>query len=413
MPSDYERRQIDDPMAIVEYREMYDPVEKEWVAIPASDTEAWEKDIAEGVQMTNQKLYDAKLEAEAAELKKEVEEGMAFTNLTTFINPKTTIYGNGEKSVWIQIRALPIERLTNNIRADDAYSSTNPQEAANISNTLVKLGKSKQYTFKFLAPPELLEQLSHDWQPYDSVAGMIAQTGTSIFNSTIEQLKGLDPSFYTAGNKSIAQVIKEITNRIKETANSINKSDKKKWAASLNAIVGQLQQMTRGGDVANFRVDTPLSYKGSERRSFSLPFTLINLDKDKNHENVVFPVKLLEMLSSPAYPKVANQNFNSDIILPYLFEIKTTPGDLIICDLAVLKQVQPTWKGPWIDGYPSRCELRLDFTEYRPLEQKVFYGYKTETQIMNIKIKTIQEDRWNTKEMTPFKLNENNVGTTK
>ena len=113
--------------------------------------------------------------------------------------------------------------------------------------------------------------------------------------------------------------------------------------------------------------------------------------------NVVMPVKLLEMLSSPAYPKQANRNFNSDIILPYLFELKTVPGDLIICDLAVLKQVQPTWKGPWIDGYPSRCELRLDFYEYRPLEQKVFYGYNNSGSVINVKIKAIQEDRWATK----------------
>lgn len=383
MPGDYKRITITDNIG-TQYLH-YDPRRRNYVAIPP-DTQG----------------------------RKEIEESESFVSLskTIITNPKSTVYT--ENSIWIQIRALPIERLTNNIRAADAYSSTNPQEAANISNTLVKLGKSKQYTFKFLAPPELLEQLSHDWQPYDSVAGSISQTGTSIFNSMVEQLKGLDPSFYNAGNKSPAQMIKNIANRIKDNANSINKSGKKQWATTLNTIIDQIQQMTRGGDVANYRVDTPLSYKGSERRSFSLPFTLINVDKDKNHENVVFPVKLLEMLSSPSYPEVANQNFNSDIILPYLFEIKTTPGDLIICDLAALKQVQPTWKGPWIDGYPSRCELRLDFTEYRPLEQKVFYGYNSASKIMNINIKSLQDDRWkNTKVMEPWKAQETTQPTKK
>lgn len=365
-----------------------------------------------------EKIEEAKATARKAEIdrqtnlvyeKQEYEKEFDKFSKTIITNPNSTVYGDNN-SIWIQMRALPIERLTNNIRADDAYKLNGPQ-TSNISNSLVKLSNSKQYTFKFLAPPEILEQLSHDWQPYDSVAGSISQTGTSIFNSMVEQLKGLDPTLYNAGNKSISQIIKNIADRIKNTANSINKSDKKQWATTLNTIIGQIQQMTRGGDVANYRVDTPLSYKGSERRSFSLPFTLINVDKGKNHENVVFPVKLLEMLSSPSYPEVANQNFNSDIILPYLFEIKTTPGDLIICDLAVLKQVQPTWKGPWIDGYPSRCELRLDFTEYRPLEQKVFYGYNSASKIMNINIKSLQDDRWkNTKIMqATANFNENNV----
>lgn len=406
MPGDYERITITDNIG-TQYLH-YDPIIRDYISIPP-DTQDWEKDISEGEQITKLNLQ---LEAETEGWRKEIEESESFVSLskTIITNPKSTVYT--ENSIWIQIRALPIERLTNNIRADKAYKYNEPQKS-NISDSLVKLSKSAQYTFKFLAPPEILEQLSHDWQPYDSVAGSISQTGTSIFNSMVEQLKGLDPSFYNAGNKSIAQVIKEIANRIKNTANSINKSDKKKWATSLNAIIGGIQEMTRGGDVANYRVDTPLSYKGSERRSFSLPFTLINVEGGKNHENVVFPVKLLEMLSSPSYPEVANQNFNSDIILPYLFEIKTTPGDLIICDLAVLKQVQPTWRGPWIDGYPSRCELRLDFTEYRPLEQKVFYGYNNLNKILNVSIKTLQEDRWNTKEMQPFKFNEKNLPTKK
>jgi hypothetical protein len=88
---------------------------------------------------------------------------------------------------------------------------------------------------------------------------------------------------------------------------------------------------------------------------------------------VSIPVKMLQSLSSPAYPEDGNM-VNADIILPYLFKIKTEPGNLIFSDLAVLKQVQPTWKGPYIDGEPTRCELRLSFQEYRPLEQSVFFS---------------------------------------
>jgi hypothetical protein len=104
-------------------------------------------------------------------------------------------------------------------------------------------------------------------------------------------------------------------------------------------------------------------------------FTLINVQEGLNKDIVAMPVKLLMSMSSPSYSN-DNDKANADIILPYLFELHTEPGDLIDCDLAVLKTVNPTWKGPWIDGQPSRCELRLSFTEYRPLESKVFFADK-------------------------------------
>ena len=220
-----------------------------------------------------------------------------------------------------------------------------------------------------------METINHSWEAYDSVASTIAGFYAKFGISLPEQARGLSPAFRQENfTKGIGAAAAILTNELGRLISS-----PETFKTPMNDLVNWGRSAAIGGYVANYRVDTPLQYKGSERRQFDLVFNLMNTDAGKNHENLVLPVKLLEMLSTPSYNYMggtADQNFNADIILPYLFSLRTAPGDLLTVDLAVLKSVQPTWKGPWIDGYPSRCELRLTFTEYRPLEQGVFYGDK-------------------------------------
>jgi len=305
---------------------------------------------------------------------------------TIFENPKTDVLSfkkDGKKLVWVEIEAIPIHKLTGNVRAQKAFKDTaNPQK--NYEDALaIRLEGAKKYTFRFLAQQELIETISHDWQPYDSVGSTIAGAYATFGISTLEQIKALGPEFRKG---SVSEIIKALQTKFSTATTQIQSSDKK-TETILNILSSTLSAAAKGGYVANYRVDTPLQYKGSERRSFELTFTLINTQPGKNHAEVVLPVKLLEMLSSPSYGSQPDKGFNVDIILPYAFSVNTKPGNLLTCDMAVLKQVQPTWRGPWIDGYPSRCELRLSFTEYRPLEQKVFYGTSENV------IKATQKDR--------------------
>lgn len=331
---------------------------------------------------------------------------------TKFENPKTDILSyqkDGKKLVWVEIEGIPIHKLTGNVRAQKAYKDTaNPD--ANFEDALaISLKGAKHYTFTFLAQQELIETISHDWQPYDSVGSTIAGAYAQFGISTLEQIKALGPEFRKG---SVEEIVKALKAKFTTVTNQIQSSDKK-TETILNALSNTFSAAAKGGYVANYRVDTPLQYKGSERRSFELVFTLINTQPGKNHEEVVLPVKLLEMLSSPSYGLQPDKGFNVDIILPYVFSVNTKPGNLLTCDMAVLKQVQPTWRGPWIDGYPSRCELRLSFTEYRPLEQKVFYG--TSEQIIQTTQKeraTAYEKLTNTSDVSKKEVSSDTLSTT-
>lgn len=302
---------------------------------------------------------------------------------TTFQNPdpsdmKFEMAEN--KKIWVSLEAIPIYKLSNNVRAQSAFidkSTVTPNQG--VEDALaVTLKGAERYTFKFLCQQELIETIQHDWQAYDSVAQNLQQMYASIGIQVPEVLQGLFPSLRSGSFKKFL-----VNGKINMQALQAELKTK----GFLNTLKNEASTAAKSGHVANFRVDTPLTYKGSQRRTWEFMFSLINIKQGKNHANVVLPVKLLEMLSSPSYGTNPVASANVDIILPYLFTIKTTPGNLIVCDLAVLTSVNPTWKGPWFSGYPSRCELRLSFMEYRPLEQRVFYG-STES-----KISTAQNDR--------------------
>lgn len=298
---------------------------------------------------------------------------------TTFINPTSSnnliVEGN---LIWIEMRAIPIDKLSNNVRAPNTFL-TKGKDIKKGSAIAEKMN-APEYIFKFLSSQELMEQLNHTWEAYDSWAASLSQAYAEFGITMPENIKGLISS---TGQDTLGAAGKYVFNEIKEAVGS------GKLMKIYDSFLSGLSAGAKGGAVANTRVDTPLQYKGSERRSFELTFTLINLEEGKNHENVVLPVKLLQMFSSPSFREKPDAKANADILLPYLFELKTTPGDLFYVDLAILKSVQPTWRGPWINGYPSRCDLRLSFMEYRPLEQALFYGTSTKYS----KIKTIQKER--------------------
>ena len=55
------------------------------------------------------------------------------------------------------------------------------------------------------------------------------------------------------------------------------------------------------------------------------------------------------------------------IEFPYMWEIKTLPIDFINYPTCALTGVQPTWNSPYINGYPSSCNLQLTFVDLSPL----------------------------------------------
>lgn len=165
--------------------------------------------------------------------------------------------------------------------------------------------------FMFLAPQELQDNVTHEWEPLENIVSRVAD------------------------------------------------------------MVGQARQSISLGTEIN-KVNTALVYSDSNRREVT--FTIyLGLHNDP-YKDVVEPVQLLEAYSSPSL--YGDNVWETRVTVPNIFKVDTKIGGqsvkLINMRHAALTAVQPTFKAPYIDGYPSSCELTLTFKDMEPLSKKTF-----------------------------------------
>jgi hypothetical protein len=258
---------------------------------------------------------------------------------------------NPEDGNWITIDAIYFEKLLFDGRADLGESS---------------IGRP-QFRFNFRVPRDMIENLSHEWAPFETMASKASESAAKIAGIDAE-LRGLGASF---GFDGVAKTTAEYLEKFETWAKGQPKAGD--LIAAARKILNSVTHMQ--GYMVNSRVDAPLAYKSSQRRQFEFMFYLVAI-RDRDLE-IIEPVRLLQYLSSPskglADDKVDDRG-NTAIKLPFLFRIRVSK--MLYIDLAALTVVQPTFKGPWVDGYPSYCELRLSFMEYKPLFDEVFDNTK-------------------------------------
>ena len=202
----------------------------------------------------------------------------------------------------------------------------------------------KSPTFKFLAPENIAETISHDWEAYDSMQSRLMEKYKSAMKL------GED-----------IRAIKRIG--VKKILSDISKGDS--TGEKISNVIGNLNI---GTNVIKAKVDTPMAYVTSNRRQWDLTFQLAAWSSP--FEEVVKPVKELMKYSSPA-----QGSGQIAIEFPWIFKVSTYPEGLILVNHAALTSVQPTWKAPYRDGFPTSCELLLVFKDLSPLfRNTIQYG---------------------------------------
>jgi len=208
----------------------------------------------------------------------------------------------------------------------------------------IEIGKDVVARFKLLAPPEFPEDLTHTWETYESLASRALQKGAEIGKA------------FEAGES----VFKTLTEGTKGT------KEKKRILTLVN------ERLVKAGSARafHFRIDTPLTYQGSERRKYILSFNFI--DEGDPYQDVLYPIRLLQRLSSPEMGAGI-----MSLRLPYIFTVESTPlKELLYVKYAALDKVTPTYYGPYIDGCPMRATVELGFTDLEPLYRSSFAEMK-------------------------------------
>lgn len=186
-------------------------------------------------------------------------------------------------------------------------------------------------TFMFLAPDSIMENIGHTWSEYESI--------------------------YTRASQTLAKI-----GQLKSEASVLGKA-----ASSVLNAKSAKQVLSAGGgaSIAQNRVDSPLTYQGSERRVYDFEIQLVDEGNPKG--DVLDPIHLLEKYSCPTIGDGI-----SSIGLPYVFEVTSFPSNLINIKYAALESVQPTYMSPYRYGYPTKATVALRFKELSPLYRKTF-----------------------------------------
>lgn len=232
--------------------------------------------------------------------------------------------GDNKNFTWVVIEAYQLLGQSTLMRGHDPVNYDREIEAK----------------FTFLAPESWPEDVTHSWESYESLASKLLQKQAELgksWETAKSAIKGIKQALSTGWE------ITEKQKRIKVT-DEINRIVSK--AGSARAF--------------QYRIDTPLTYQGSERRKYILTFNLI--DEGDPEGDILYPIRYLQVLSCPE--KVGT---TIGIKLPHIFKVYTSPNELLHIRYAALEKVTSTYFGPWMEGYPMRAELQLEFTDLEPL----------------------------------------------
>jgi hypothetical protein len=180
-------------------------------------------------------------------------------------------------------------------------------------------------TWSFIGFEDLQEAITHNWEPYDTMAGRaneLLATSKSNVKQMTDTLKGVMKSGGAAGSA--------------------------------------LSNMTT--EAARYKVDTPLVYTGSQRRQVSFTFTLQEY-KNGPGKDVLEPIHEFRKLSCAG---IEGQSIDK-IDFPAIFQITSNPVGFVSIKDAALVDVQITWNSPYTYGVSKRAELTLTFLDLRPL----------------------------------------------
>jgi len=244
--------------------------------------------------------------------------------------------------LWVEFKAYKIQKMKGFVP-----NTKNPDDTC-IGSIIGK--------WKFLAPMEIMEDVTHSWEEIETIHSRVASKAVS-WKKTYNELGQIGKS-----------VVSDLDNWKAQPSDSI----------STGTSLSQLALNATKIGIEPYKMDLPITYMNSNRLTYSMTFSLALLpDKtsagkalsELTKKGIFEPVRELEKLSCA----IMESEFVK-ISFPAVFSIKTVGSDLINIPRAAITSVQPTWKGPFVGGYPMSCELQVTFINMLPLYSNNFEG---------------------------------------
>ena len=238
--------------------------------------------------------------------------------------------------------------FTNLVKVKFVSKKLNSQRAYARGASQLNVDESDRNTWTFIAPEELQENVSHNWEPYESLASRLSSKVGEI-HTALTDLQG----FKAAAGGGYSGL-------------TPNEGQSFASTETIKKVVSSAVRESAKVDVPAYRVDTAMVYKDSTRLEYSLTMTLADMYGDP-YNSIVKPVRELERLSCP--------EMADDTILinfPYIFQVYTVGSELINVKNAAIINIAPLWKGPIINNHYSMCDLTIVFRDIEPLYRSTF-----------------------------------------
>jgi len=204
--------------------------------------------------------------------------------------------------------------------------------------------------FAFLAPLAITETVAHNWNEYDSLASRLAQKARTAAKLGAEW-NGLMKTFSTGTPEDNAKNVIAVENKGSKIGSGQGQFISNWMQKTYNSVSPH--------SIPKLKVDTPLYYESSDRRNLNFEVTLVAERNPKS--DIIDIVHDLMRYSCP------NLKGGISIDFPYMFELYTHPKQWLKYSTLALTAVQPTYNAPYINNYPSSCQLQLTFKDMSPL----------------------------------------------
>jgi hypothetical protein len=202
-------------------------------------------------------------------------------------------------------------------------------------------------SFKFLAPLEIQENIGHEWAEYESIVSRLGQKIVEYRRAAHEG--------------------REVRRQTGRAVKDILGSEK----GLMGITMAQIATAMSGVSVPTQKLDASLTYTSSPRRQYTFPVTLI--DEGNPNMDIMDPVRKLIQYSCAEKLDITKYE------LPHTFNVYTEPNKIIDIPYAIITAVQPTYKGPYRNGFPSICDLEITFMDLAPLYGNIFKDIKKVT----------------------------------
>jgi len=200
----------------------------------------------------------------------------------------------------------------------------------------------REEEIKLMAPPNLQENITHQWSEYQTMASRI-----------LSKVAGFDD--LTANIRALGGVAKE-WDKILDTAKNA-RGVSNTIRSSINAIGNAAQ----GVQIPHNKIDNPLVYETSPHRNITINFSLATQSRPIGKDIYDITFKFINYSSPDLKPG------DIEVDLPYIFSIRTEPSGIINYPVCALTSVQPDYKAPYVDGYPMTIDLTLTFEDLQPI----------------------------------------------